>query len=149
MCRWVDFPGMGRVTPLMVAAYFGKGECVRVLLQAGADISLSLSGGSALPLPSGSTAMHCAARGRSTQAAVELLKALVRLQHSRVSARGHLPLCFRQTAAAERYARHKCAIHTPLRRARWLLSLSVIAHKQRNGSCTSGWCRRRVGPTRL
>lgn len=86
LCRWVDFPGMGRATPLMVAAYFGKGECVRVLLQAGADISLRLGGGAALPLPSASTAMHCAARGRSTQGVVELLKALVCLRHSCVCA---------------------------------------------------------------
>lgn len=77
-CRWVDFPGMGRATPLMVAAYFGEAECVRVLLQAGADITLSLRGGAALPLPSGSSALHCAARSRSCQAGIELLKALVR-----------------------------------------------------------------------
>ena len=68
---------MGRVTPLMVAAYFGEGECVRVLLQAGADFNVSLRGGAAIPLPSGSTTMHCAARSSSCRGAVELLKAVV------------------------------------------------------------------------
>eukprot|EP00892_Ulva_mutabilis_P001007 jgi/Ulvmu1/10907/UM007_0084.1 len=74
--NWVDFPAMGRVTPLMVAAFFGKGECVRVLIQAGADVNVSLRGGAAIPLPSGSSVLHCAARSSSCQGAVELLKAV-------------------------------------------------------------------------
>ena len=68
----------GGVTPLMVAAFFGHDNCVRLLLQRGASLRYLLRGGAAIPLPSGSSTLHCAARGGSMAVALTLLKGLVR-----------------------------------------------------------------------
>ena len=62
----------------MVAAFFGHDNCVRLLLQRGASLRYLLRGGAAIPLPSGSSTLHCAARGGSMAVALTLLKGLVR-----------------------------------------------------------------------
>lgn len=78
-CRWVDQFAKGGATPLMVAAFFGRHACVQLLLQRGASLRYLMRGGSAIPLPSGSSVLHCAARGGSCAVGIAILKGLVRL----------------------------------------------------------------------
>jgi ankyrin repeat protein len=73
----VDFWAKGKVTPLMVAVYYKHADCAHVLLEHGASLFCSMLHCAAIPLPSASTALHCAARGGSTAATLEVLKALV------------------------------------------------------------------------
>ena len=67
------------MTPLMVACYYKHNDCVRVLLEHDADLHVAMTFCSGLPMPAGSSALHCAARGNNMRAAVMLLQELVRI----------------------------------------------------------------------
>ena len=76
-CSWVDFWAKAKVTPLMVAAYYKQAECVRILLEHGADLLACMQPGGAIPMPADSNALHCCARVADVACACEILKAQV------------------------------------------------------------------------
>jgi ankyrin repeat protein len=61
----------------MVACYYKNPACVAVLLEHGATLHTRMAYSSAIPMPSGSNALHCAARGNNLHAATLILQALV------------------------------------------------------------------------
>ena len=62
----------------MVAAFYKHADCVRVLLERGASFMSTTTHGGTLPMPRGSTVLHCAARSGGTRAALDVLKCVVR-----------------------------------------------------------------------
>ena len=74
MVRWlvvhgatIDYVGMGEGSPLMLAAFMGQNDFVRVFVKAGANVNLALPNG-------GETALHmAAATGKTKDIAIRAL----------------------------------------------------------------------------